>query len=127
MVEAGESPTAEALCALYKSINDDYYGAEVTVDECVAIEWARIPHFYYDFYVYQYSTGISAATALSAQILEEGAPAVERYLEFLRGGSSDTSINLLRGAGVDMATPAPIHQALDEFDRIIARMEELAE
>jgi oligoendopeptidase F len=126
MVEAGEALTAEALCALYKSINDDYYGAEVTVDECVAIEWARIPHFYYNFYVYQYSTGISAATALSAQILEEGAPAVERYLEFLRGGSSDTSINLLRGAGIDMATPQPIHQALDEFDRIIARMEELA-
>lgn len=127
MVEAGEALTAEAMCAIYKGINDDYYGAEVTVDDCVAIEWARIPHFYYNFYVYQYSTGISAATALSAQILEEGEAAVERYLQFLRGGSSDNSINLLRGAGVDMATPQPIHQALDEFDRIIARMEELAE
>lgn len=126
MVEAGEAPTAEALSAYYKQLNEDFYGAEVTVDDCVAIEWARIPHFYYDFYVYQYSTGISAATALTAQILEEGEVAVERYLDFLRGGSSDTSINLLRGAGVDMATPAPIHQALDEFDRIIARMEELA-
>lgn len=126
MVEAGESPTAEALCALYKGINDDYYGAEVIVDDCVAIEWARIPHFYYNFYVYQYATGISAATALASQVLKEGAPAVERYLEFLRGGSSDTSINLLRGAGVDMATPAPIHQALDEFNRVVARMEELA-
>jgi oligoendopeptidase F len=126
LVESGEALTADSLCALYKSINDDYYGQEVTVDDCVSIEWARIPHFYYNFYVFQYATGISAATALSAQILEEGAPDVERYLNFLRGGSSDTSINLLRGAGVDMATPQPIHQALDVFNQTIARMEELA-
>lgn len=126
MFEAGDALTAEAMSAFYKSLNDDFYGAEVTVDDCVAIEWARIPHFYYNFYVYQYATGISAATALAAQIMDEGAPAVERYLQFLRGGSSDTSINLLRGAGVDMATPAPIHQALDAFDATVARMEELA-
>lgn len=125
--ERGEALTADGMSELYKSLNDDYYGAEVQVDDAVAIEWARIPHFYYDFYVYQYATGISAAAALSKQIVEEGAPAVERYLNFLRGGGSDTSINLLRGAGVDMATPTPIHQALDVFDSVIAQMEELAE
>src|SRR4028119_1716085 len=111
----------------YLQLNKDFYGAEVNVNDCVAIEWSRIPHFYYDFYVYQYATGISAAAALSKQILEEGQPAVARYLHFLRGGGSDTSINLLRGAGVDMATPQPVHQALDVFDSIIAQMEELAE
>ena len=124
--ERGEALTADGMSELYKSLNEDYYGAEVEIDDAVAIEWARIPHFYYDFYVYQYATGISAAAALSKQVLEEGEPAVERYINFLRGGGSDTSINLLRGAGVDMATPQPIHQALDVFDSVIAQMEELA-
>ncbi|MBV9470388.1 MAG: oligoendopeptidase F, partial [Abitibacteriaceae bacterium] len=126
-VESGEALTAESMSQMYLQINKDYYGAEVNVDDCAAIEWARIPHFYYNFYVYQYATGISAAAALSKQILEEGQPAVERYLNFLRGGGSDTSINLLRGAGVDMATPHPIQQALDVFDETIAQMEELAQ
>lgn len=126
-LERGEALTADGMSEMYKSLNEDFYGAEVRVDDSVAIEWARIPHFYYDFYVYQYATGISAAAALSKQILEEGEPAVARYIEFLRGGGSDTSINLLRGAGVDMATPQPIHQALDVFDSVIAQMEALAE
>ncbi|HEX8234625.1 MAG TPA: oligoendopeptidase F [Abditibacteriaceae bacterium] len=125
-VECGEALTAESMSEQYLQLNKDFYGAEVNVDDCVSIEWSRIPHFYYDFYVYQYATGISAAAALSKQILEEGQPAVERYLNFLRGGGSDTSINLLRGAGVDMATPQPVHQALDVFDQIIGQMEELA-
>lgn len=124
--ERGEALTADGMSEIYLGLNKDYYGAEVNVDDCVSIEWARIPHFYYGFYVYQYATGISAAAALAGQILQEGEPAVERYLNFLRGGSSDTSINLLRGAGVDMATPQPVHQALDVFDGIIAKMEELA-
>jgi oligoendopeptidase F len=127
IVERNEALTAEGMSEKYLQINKDFYGAEVNVDECVSIEWARIPHFYYDFYVYQYATGISAAAALSKQILEEGEPAVQRYLTFLRGGSSDNSINLLRGAGIDMATPQPIHQALDVFEDIIAQMEALAE
>ena len=127
LVESGEALTADGMSEIYLQFNKDFYGAEVNVDDCVAIEWARIPHFYYGFYVYQYATGISAAAALSKQILEEGEPAVERYLNFLRGGGSDTSINLLRGAGVDMATSAPVHQALDVFDEIIAKMEALAE
>ncbi len=126
-LERGEALTADGMSEMYLALNQDFYGQEVRVDESVAIEWARIPHFYYDFYVYQYATGISAAAALSKQILEEGEPAVSRYIEFLRGGGSDTSINLLRGAGVDMATPQPIHQALDVFDSVIAQMEELAE
>jgi oligoendopeptidase F len=126
-VERGEALTAEGMSEYYLGLNKDFYGAQVNVDDCVSIEWSRIPHFYYNFYVYQYATGISAAAALAQQILQEGAPAVERYLGFLRGGSSDNSINLLKGAGVDMTTPQPVHQALDVFDGIIAEMEELAE
>jgi oligoendopeptidase F len=126
-MENGEALTADGMSTLYRGLNQDFYGAEVTVDDCISIEWARIPHFYYGFYVYQYSTGISAAAALARQILEEGQPAVERYLNFLRGGGSDTSINLLRGAGVDMTTPQPVHQALDVFDEVLGQMEELAE
>jgi oligoendopeptidase F len=105
--------------------NKGYYGAEVNVGDITEIEWARIPHFYYNFYVYQYATGISAATALSQQILQEGAPAIERYLQFLSSGSSKTPVDLLKGAGVDMASPQPIHQALDVFDDIIGQMETL--
>ncbi len=126
-VERNESLNAESLSALYLQLNKDYYGAEVNIDDSVQIEWARIPHFYYGFYVYQYATGISASAALAQEILAGNADAVERYLNFLRGGGSDTSINLLKGAGVDMATPDPINAALDRFDSIIAQMEELAE
>jgi oligoendopeptidase F len=126
-VERGEALTADGMSAQYLQLNKDYYGAEVNVDDTVQIEWARIPHFYYGYYVYQYATGISASAALSKQILSEGQPAVERYLNFLRGGGSDTSINLLKGAGVDMTTPDPINLALDRFDEVIAQMEELAE
>lgn len=124
--ESGEALTAENMSERYLELNKQFYGAEVNVDDCVAIEWARIPHFYYGFYVYQYATGISAAAALAQQILSEGEPAVERYLGFLSGGSSKTSIDLLRGAGVDMASPAPVHQALNVFDGIIEKMEGLA-
>jgi oligoendopeptidase F len=123
--EAGEALTADSLSALYKQINDRYYGPTVDVDELISIEWARIPHFYYNFYVYQYATGISASAALAARIISEGQPAVERYLRFLRSGSSDYSINLLRDAGVDMSTPEPVQQALDTFARYVAEMEPL--
>lgn len=113
--EAGEPLTPDLLCEIHKALNEKYYGAAVKVDDLIDIEWARIPHFYNSFYVYQYATGISAATALARQILTEGAPAVERYLNFLKGGSSDFSINLLKGAGVDLSTPAPIQAAFDAF------------
>ncbi len=125
-VERNEPLTAQGMSEIYLQINRDYYGAEVEVDDIAAIEWARIPHFYYGYYVYQYATGISAAQSLARQILTEGDVAVERYLNFLRGGGSKTSIDLLIGAGVDMTTPAPIHAALDAFEDAVAQMEALA-
>ena len=90
-----------------------------------ALEWARIPHFYYNYYVYQYATGYAAAIALSRRILKEGEPAVEDYLKFLRGGSSLPPIELLKLAGVDMSTADPINQALALFDELIGELEEL--
>jgi oligoendopeptidase F len=97
----------------------------VTLDPEIALEWARIPHFYFNFYVYQYATGLSAALALSRQLLGEGQPAVERYLRFLSSGSSRSPIDLLRDAGVDMATPEPIQAALDTFDSLLDDLERL--
>jgi oligoendopeptidase F len=123
--EAGEALTPESLSAVYKGLNDKYYGAEVTVDDLIAIEWARIPHFYSSFYVYQYATGISASSALASQILSEGEPAVQRYKRFLASGASDYSINLLRDAGVDLSTPQPIQAALDMFGRYLDELEAL--
>ena len=123
--EQGEPLTADSLSALYHGLNEKYYGGETFIDELIDIEWARIPHFYSSFYVYQYATGISAASALVQQILHEGKPAVERYLKFLSSGSSDYSIELLKKAGVDMTSPEPIRQALALFESHLAQMEEL--
>lgn len=125
-VEAGEPLTPELLCRVYRELNLKYYGPDMVVDEEIDMEWARIPHFYNAFYVYKYATGFSAATALSQQILTEGRTAVERYLNFLKSGSSDYSINLLKGAGVDMASPKPVRDALDVFRRRLDEMEQLA-
>lgn len=125
MVESGVSLTAENLTKLYSELNAKYYGPDVVTDREIGFEWARIPHFYYNFYVYQYATGFAAAVALSQQILKEGAPAVERYKKFLSGGCSETPIDLLKIAGVDMEDPKPIHEALKVFDGILAEMEEL--
>ncbi len=123
MTKRGEGTTAEALCALYKKLNEEYFGPDMTVDDEIALEWARIPHFYYDYYVYQYATGYAAAIALSRKILKEGEPG--DYLSFLSGGCSKDPISLLRGAGVDMASPKPIEDAVTLFDSLITRMEEL--
>ncbi|HYT34152.1 MAG TPA: oligoendopeptidase F [Ktedonobacteraceae bacterium] len=123
--EQGEPLTADTLSALYHTLNEKYYGAETLVDELIDIEWARIPHFYSSFYVYQYATGISAASALVQQILHEGKPAIERYLKFLSSGSSDYSIELLKKAGVDMASPEPVRQALQLFEKHLSQMEGL--
>ena len=123
--EQGESLTADMLSALYHTLNEKYYGGETVIDELVNIEWARIPHFYSSFYVYQYATGISAACALVQQILHEGKPAVDRYLRFLQSGSSDYSIDLLKKAGVDMTSPEPVRQAFQLFESHLAQMEEL--
>ncbi|HEX6818085.1 MAG TPA: oligoendopeptidase F, partial [Ktedonobacterales bacterium] len=123
--EAGEALTPELLSSVFRQLNDKYYGPVVDVDEQIAIEWARIPHFYSSFYVYQYATGISASSALAKQILAEGEPAVQRYLRFLRSGSSDYSINLLRDAGVDLSSPKPVQEALDTFAGYLDDFEKL--
>lgn len=123
--ERGESLTAESLNALYHELNHQYFGDDIVIDKEIDLEWARIPHFYYDYYVYQYATGYSAAIALSRRILKEGAPAVKDYIHFLSGGCSTDPISLLRGAGVDMASTAPIHEALQLFDELITEMEQL--
>ncbi|MGE5619714.1 MAG: oligoendopeptidase F [Sphingomonadaceae bacterium] len=125
LAEAGEALTPDQLTSLYRELNLRYYGPEVYPDEEISIEWGRIPHFYWAFYVYQYATGISAAVALAHQILTEGEPAVLRYLRFLRSGSSDYSIDLLKEAGVDMTSPEPVQRALDSFGRLLDQMEQL--
>ena len=121
----GETLTAELLCAEYKALNAKYFGPDMVTDDRIAMEWARIPHFYYNYYVYQYATGYSAAIALSRRILKEGGPAVKDYLEFLSGGSSKDPIDLLRGAGVDMASPKPVQDALNLFGTLLDEMEAL--
>lgn len=125
-VEAEEALTADTLSEIYRKLNVEYHGNDMIVDAEVDLEWARIPHFYNNFYVYKYATGFSAATALSKQILEEGQPAVDRYLNFLKSGGSDYPINLLKKAGVDMNTAEPIREALSVFKELLNEMEELA-
>lgn len=124
-VEHGESLTAENLCEMYHKLNVDYYGDDLIVDEELDMEWARIPHFYYNYYVYQYATGFSAAIALSQRILNEGESAVRDYIGFLSGGCSKDPISLLRGAGVDMASQKLIEDALKLFRKLLDDMEEL--
>jgi oligoendopeptidase F len=121
----GEPLTPELLTKTYYDLNKKYFGEDIVVDEEIGLEWARIPHFYYNYYVYQYATGYSAATALSNQILEEGQPAVDRYLEFLKAGSSDYPIEVLKKAGVDMTSSTPIEEACKVFEEKLNEMEEL--
>ena len=122
---AGQTLTADLLCEEYRKLNEAYYGPDVVLDENIALEWARIPHFYYNYYVFQYATGYSAAIALSQRILAEGEPAVRDYLGFLSGGCSKTPIELLRGAGVDMTKPQPVESALKLFGELLDEMEAL--
>lgn len=126
-VENGGALTAEWFSENYLELNKKYYGAEVIITPEIAMEWSRIPHFYTPFYVYKYATGYSAATALSQMILTEGAPARDRYLEFLKSGDSDYPLEVLRKAGVDMESPEPVRAALQVFDKLIDQMLELAE
>ncbi len=125
MSENGESLTADVLCELYRKLNLLYYGEDIIIDHELDMEWARIPHFYYNYYVYQYATGFSAAIALSQRILNEGAPAVKDYIGFLSGGCSRDPISLLKGAGVDMTSTKPVTDALKLFGELIDEMEEL--
>lgn len=124
-IAQGNALTAETLSAKYRQLNRDYYGEDIVLDDEIALEWARIPHFYYDFYVYQYATGYAAAIALSQRILEQGEPAVQDYLAFLSSGCSADPISLLRKAGVDMASPAPVASALTLFDSLVSELEAL--
>ena len=125
MIGEGRTLTAEVLCDEYRKLNELYYGPDMIVDDEIAMEWARIPHFYYNYYVFQYATGYSAAIALSRKILSEGEDAVKDYLTFLSGGCSKSPLDLLKGAGVDMTSPEPINQALKLFDELLDEMEEL--
>ncbi|MFH5185500.1 oligoendopeptidase F [Paenibacillus sp. TAB 01] len=124
--EQGESLTPQEFSKIYYDLNKLYYGDDMVVDQDIEMEWARIPHFYNSFYVYKYATGFSAATSFAKQILEEGQPAVDRYLGFLKSGGSDYSINILKKAGVDMSSPEPIKQAMDVFKGLLEQMEQLA-
>ena len=127
MIAEGKTLTADVLCSEYKRLNEMYYGPDMVVDDRIAMEWARIPHFYMNYYVFQYATGYSAAIALSRRILAEGESAVKDYLGFLSGGCSKSPIDLLKGAGVDMTGPEPVNQALQLFGELLDEMEALTE
>jgi len=123
--QKGEALTADNLTKIYYALNQKYYGEDVISDPEIGYEWARIPHFYYNYYVFQYATGYSAATALSSKILSGEEGAVERYLDFLKAGSSDYPIEVLKKAGVDMTTKQSILDALDVFEARLNEMEAL--
>jgi oligoendopeptidase F len=124
--EEGDALTPELLSGLYHQLNVDYYGPEIVVDPEIDWEWARIPHFYRSFYVYKYATGFSAAVSLSEQILQEGEPAVARYLNFLKSGGLGYPLDQLKQAGVDLSTPRPVQEGLKLFAALLGQMGELA-
>ena len=126
MAENGDTLTAEKLCEKYLELNKLYFGPDMISDEGIALEWARIPHFFYNYYVFQYATGFSAAVAIANRILAEGAPAVADYKKFLSGGCSTDPISLLKIAGVDMSSPQPVNDALKLFGELVDELSELA-
>lgn len=125
MVQNGEGVTADRLCEIYYNLNKKYFGDDIVIDKEIELEWARIPHFYNPFYVYQYATGLSAAIALSKRIIEEGKPAVEDYMKILTGGSSQDPIELLKIAGVDMTSSEPIETALELFGNLLEELQKI--
>ena len=125
LVAEGKTLTADLLCKEYKRLNEEYFGPDMVVDDRIALEWARIPHFYYNYYVFQYATGYSAAIALSRKVLEGGEKELKDYLGFLSGGCSKSPIDLLKGAGVDMTGPEPVNEALTLFGELLDEMEAL--
>lgn len=125
LVEGGEPLVPETLCGIHRKLNEEYYGPDMTVDDYLSCEWARIPHFYTAFYVYQYATGIAASTAIAHRIFTEGAPAVADYRKFLTTGGSDHPIELLRIAGVDMASPKPVLDTIETFRSTLAQLKAL--
>lgn len=126
MTVQGKPLTADILCEEYKRLNRVYYGEDIVVDDEIGMEWARIPHFFYNYYVYQYATGNSAAIAIARKILREGESAVEKYLGFLSGGCTKSPIDLLKGVSVDMTSPEPVNDALELFGQLLDELEELA-
>ena len=125
MVESGQTLTADALSEKYLELNKLYFGPDMVSDPQIALEWTRIPHFFYNYYVFQYATGFSAAVAIADRILTLGEPAVADYKKFLSGGSSTDPISLLKIAGVDMSSPAPVNAALKLFGELVDELEKL--
>ena len=125
--ESGTPLTAETLSELYLSLNRKYFGEDMVSDPLIAYEWCRIPHFYYNFYVYQYATSFSAAVAVADRILTEGDKAVKEYKNFLSSGCTEDPVSLLKKAGVDLWTEKPVQDALDVFADVISQMESLAD
>ena len=125
MAERGETLTADALSEKYKALNSLYFGPDMVIDDGIALEWARIPHFFYNYYVFQYATGFCAAMAIADRIMKNGESAVKDYKRFLSGGCSTDPISLLKIAGVDMSSPEPVNDALRIFGELIDEMETL--
>ncbi len=114
-IDSGEALTPDVLCEEYYELNKKYYGPDLKLDDSIAVEWSRIPHFYYNFYVYKYAIGFSAAKALAKPIIEGDQGAIERYLTFLSSGGSDYPLELLKKAGVDMSVSQPVENCLESF------------
>jgi oligoendopeptidase F len=123
--EKGETLTPDILCLMYKDIFQKYWGPEMVVDDLEEYTWARIPHFYYNFYVYQYATGFAASEILARKVKTEGKSAVEKYLSFLKAGSSDYPLNILKNAGVDMSTAEPILAVTEKMEYLLNEMDSL--
>src|SRR5699024_9085323 len=121
----GEPLTAQSLTEIYYDLNKKYFGPNIIIDEEIGLEWARIPHFYYNYYVYQYTTGFAAATSLANQILTEKETAVERYNNYLKAGSSDFPIEVIKKAGADMTEKAHVLSALAVFEEKLNQFESL--
>jgi len=127
-IESGQPLTGESLSALYGDIFRKYYGSEknvCAVDDLYAVEWAYIPHFYYNFYVYQYSTSFTASTALAEKVLNKEKGAVENYIQFISSGGSDYPINLLKKAGVDMTTAEPFNKSIEKMNRVMDEIDKI--
>lgn len=122
-IEAGEALSSDDLCSIYHDLNVKYFGKDMVVDSEIDMEWSRIPHFYRDFYVYQYVTGFAAANSFSQMIINGGVQEVERFKGFLKAGSSDYPINILKNAGVDMTTPKPLEDTIKRFDMLLEMLE----
>ena len=125
MAERGEALTPEVLTPLYNEIVKKYWGPDMIIDEEENYTWARIPHFYYNFYVYQYATGFAASQALVEKIKSDGQPAINKYLNFLKAGNSDYAINVLKNAGVDMNQPEPINRTISKMNELLDQLEKL--